>query len=34
MFDSEYNLKLIDFGLAAPLAGINGDGLLFDIVGT
>ena len=34
MFNSEYCLKLADFGMATPLEGMNGDGVLHEKVGT
>lgn len=34
VFDSEYCLKLTDFGMATPLEGMNGDGFLHERVGT
>ena len=32
--DTQFNLKLADFGWALPLNGINGDGKLNGIEGT
>jgi serine/threonine protein kinase len=34
LFDSEFNLKLADFGFAAALAGKDGSGLLHTVLGT
>jgi serine/threonine protein kinase len=34
MLDNNFNLKVIDFGFCAPLAGRTGEGLLHTILGT
>ena len=34
LFDANFNLKVADFGLATELEGDNGDGVLFERVGT
>lgn len=34
MLDSNFNLKVIDFGLAAPLSGRDGSGYLTTALGT
>jgi len=34
LYDSDFNLKIADFGFATALAGKHGDGLLSTILGT
>lgn len=34
LFDSEFNLRIADFGFAAPLVGDSGDGLFRAVLGT
>ena len=34
LLDSEYNLKIADFGMAAPVQGNDGSGQLYSKVGT
>jgi len=34
LYDSDFNLKIADFGFATAIAGKEGDGLLKTILGT
>jgi len=34
MLDSEFNLKIVDFGFGAPLDGRDGSGALYSQLGT